>query len=309
VLQAIPNAIGALCLNQTGQDQLAARPSIIPGLFSIFTSERHQRVLQDKENAALIGTAIDELIRHHPFLKSSVFEAVRSTLGRIEDLGNAYVVPAHIRSWYQLVPESDTQENIGDVAMDVDVEVSTIGTAEIVGVVDDAASESAEEKEDSAKSHDNHIVSFIDVTCRVNSFYTSWIPILITLPVYGRSLPASSSLQGFCHQYWWPGTYRSSDSFALFTVRLCDQRCLGFDGASHQDDEWSGDRRNFGVPLQAREVISRWNRGVLEGGKSGVQMVAYSGFYSWVSFCPMLLPVVDLNILSGKSRHRQSEVA
>jgi hypothetical protein len=123
VIQAIPNALGALCLNQTGQDQLAARPSIIPGLLSIFTSERHLRVLQDKENAVLIGTSIDELIRHHPFLKTAVFEGVRSILGQIEDLGKAFVVPEDIRHFYQLIPDPEVplpaQDEAG-VAMDVD---------------------------------------------------------------------------------------------------------------------------------------------------------------------------------------------
>ncbi|KAI0268805.1 hypothetical protein BC834DRAFT_923157 [Gloeopeniophorella convolvens] len=108
VIQAIPNAIGALCLNQAGQDQLSARPTIIPGLFLIFTSERHQRVLQDKENAVLIGSAVDELIRHHPSLKSAVFEAIRSTLSKIEDLGNAFVPPENTESWYGLARSSAT---------------------------------------------------------------------------------------------------------------------------------------------------------------------------------------------------------
>jgi E3 ubiquitin-protein ligase HUWE1 len=66
VIQAIPNAIGALCLNEVGQAQLANHPSIIPSIISIFTSERHLKVLIDKENAVIIGTAVDELIRHHP---------------------------------------------------------------------------------------------------------------------------------------------------------------------------------------------------------------------------------------------------
>ena len=93
VIQAIPNAIGALCLNQAGQDQLASRPTIIPGYFSIFTSERHLRVLQDKENAVIIGSAVDELVRHHPVLRPAVFDTVCITLSRIEDIGKAYVRP------------------------------------------------------------------------------------------------------------------------------------------------------------------------------------------------------------------------
>ncbi|KAL5496010.1 TOM1_2 [Sanghuangporus vaninii] len=51
VIQSIPDALGALCLNQMGQDQLTSRPSITPALFSVFTSEAHLKVLLEKENA------------------------------------------------------------------------------------------------------------------------------------------------------------------------------------------------------------------------------------------------------------------
>lgn len=171
VIQAIPNALGALCLNQTGQDQLAARPSIIPGLLSIFTSERHLRVLQDKENAVLIGTSIDELIRHHPFLKVAVFEAVRSILGQIEDLGRAFIVPEDIRHFYQLIPDSEVPppaEGEGGVAMDVDLSPASI----LVTSPGEPNVQSEEQEKEgvpqkSTESYDNQIVAFIDVIGRV----------------------------------------------------------------------------------------------------------------------------------------------
>ncbi|KAF7361866.1 hypothetical protein MVEN_00531100 [Mycena venus] len=103
VIQAIPNAIGALCLNDVGTAQLASHPSVIPAIFSIFTSDRHLKVLLDKENAVLIGTTIDELVRHHPSLKAPVFDALKATLSKIEVLGNAYVVPPELQQWYKLV--------------------------------------------------------------------------------------------------------------------------------------------------------------------------------------------------------------
>jgi E3 ubiquitin-protein ligase HUWE1 len=171
VIQAIPNALGALCLNQTGQDQLAARPSIIPGLLSIFTSERHLRVLQDKENAVLIGTSIDELIRHHPFLKAAVFEAVRSILGQIEDLGKAFVVPEDIRHFYQLVPDSEVPPPAEDEscpAMDVDrspAPVPVTSSEDPIVQAEEQEKESASQK--NPESHDNQIVAFIDVIGRV----------------------------------------------------------------------------------------------------------------------------------------------
>ena len=106
VIQAVPNALGALCLNQAGQDQLNSRPNTIPSLFSIFTSEDHQRVLQEKENAVLIGTSIEELIRHHPALKDKVFAAIKTTMARIEDLGKSFNVPDDIKHYYKLQPQN-----------------------------------------------------------------------------------------------------------------------------------------------------------------------------------------------------------
>ncbi|KAJ7647304.1 hypothetical protein FB45DRAFT_975025 [Roridomyces roridus] len=118
VIQAIPNAIGALCLNEAGTAQLASHPSVIPAIFSIFTSDRHLKVLLDKENA--------------------------STLSKIEVLGNAYAVPAELQQWYKLVGVTPSASGVeGDVPME-----------------DDAP----------AKSHDNNIVSFIDIFLRASFF-------------------------------------------------------------------------------------------------------------------------------------------
>ena len=174
VIQAIPNAIGALCLNQAGQDQLTTRPTIIPGLFSIFTSERHQRVLQDKENAVLIGSAVDELIRHHPSLKSAVFEAITSTLSKIEDLGSTFTPSESNESWYKLVR---TTAPTASVLADEDVlmrssdaaptdeatsESTSRPNALVVSLTDDLLEENA-----TGRSHENIIISYLDVICRV----------------------------------------------------------------------------------------------------------------------------------------------
>ncbi|KAH9176780.1 hypothetical protein EDB89DRAFT_1939867, partial [Lactarius sanguifluus] len=173
VIQAIPNAIGALCLNQAGQDQLTARPTIIPCLFSIFTSERHQRVLQDKENAVLIGSAVDELIRHHPSLKSAVFEAIKSTLSKIEDLGSTFTPPEGTESWYGL---AQTSASAIQAPADDDVLMRSSDTVPVdeaaseptgrqdlltISLTDDLLDENA-----TGRSHENIIVSYLDVICR-----------------------------------------------------------------------------------------------------------------------------------------------
>ncbi|KAF7332527.1 hypothetical protein MKEN_00135300 [Mycena kentingensis (nom. inval.)] len=161
VIQAIPNAIGALCLNEAGVAQLEAHPSVIPAIFSIFSSEQHLKVLLDKENAVLIGTTIDELIRHHPFLKGQVFEAIKATLGRLEILGEAFIAPVQIQQWYKLVDLEVTSE--GDVPM-ADVDAPNVSST--TDAPRDNAVAPAAEEGPAKTTHDNNIVSFVDALLR-----------------------------------------------------------------------------------------------------------------------------------------------
>ncbi|KAG8213892.1 hypothetical protein J3R82DRAFT_10637 [Butyriboletus roseoflavus] len=163
VIQAIPNAIGALCLNQAGQDQLSARPSIIPGIFSIFTSERHLKVLRDKENAVLIGTSIDELIRHHPSLKTPVFDAVNAVFSKIEDLGNTFVISEDKKEWYGLLPVQPSEETGGAMQ---GIESEGREPEGGSGLTSDSHGEISGEDSATQRDHDNNVVMFIDVICR-----------------------------------------------------------------------------------------------------------------------------------------------
>jgi len=121
-------------------------------------------VLQDKENAVLIGTSVDELIRHHPSLKTSVFDTVRSTLSKIEDLGSAYAVQDSIKSWYRLLPPSPPLQQASSV--DVVMEAGDSGTEQPPALLT-ASNESIPDDDASSKSHENIVISFIDVLCRV----------------------------------------------------------------------------------------------------------------------------------------------
>lgn len=109
----------------------------------------------------MMGSSIDELIRHHPVLKSVVFDALNCTLQKVEQMGYAFIPPSDIRPWYLLTAVSPPESDIQDVAMK-DVEGSsnddsTKSSGEDVNNLDDPSS----------KLHDNTIVSFIDVLSRV----------------------------------------------------------------------------------------------------------------------------------------------
>lgn len=175
VIQAVPNALGALCLNQEGQNQLASRPSIIPGLLSIFTSERHLKVLADKENAVMMGTAVDELIRHHPSLKMSVLSSLKATLSKIEEMGNSYVPEKEHLVWYALLPTpavgAEGPQVEGAQAEDIMMEeLEAPVVAAEVGVATPAAADEETKEDQATSSPTNSIVSFIDVLGRVSPF-------------------------------------------------------------------------------------------------------------------------------------------
>jgi Domain of Unknown Function (DUF913) len=128
-------------------------------------------VLLDKENSVLIGTALDELIRHHPSLRTAVFDALKATIAKIEELGSAYEVPGDLLHWYRLIPGSASAAFDGDVAME-DVESVAAASRTNVTVQGEDMQADGPDNDDvdevATKNHDNHIVSFIDVLGRVS---------------------------------------------------------------------------------------------------------------------------------------------
>ena len=152
----MPGAIGALCLNQAGLDDLANRPKIIPQIFSIFTSEQHIRTLQEKDNATYIGAGFDELVRHHPSLKKPVFDAVIATFDKIEEIGGSYTIPPSDAASYGLVPEPDEDTDM----------TGTVDPSGPTGQGDAVTSINVENVEVSAEKN-NLVVTYMDIVGRV----------------------------------------------------------------------------------------------------------------------------------------------
>jgi len=145
---------------------LASKPTIIPSIFSIFTSERHLKVLSEKENAAIIGSAVDELIRHHPSLKDSVFDAIGTVLGRIEELGNEFVEEKDTENMYRLVIVAKTEP---EIKMDV-VETSDAPEAGPSAPPTEPADAASETEQGKHETTENVIVAYVDVVARVSQF-------------------------------------------------------------------------------------------------------------------------------------------
>jgi E3 ubiquitin-protein ligase HUWE1 len=184
VIAAIPSALGALCLNEVGLQQLNERQAI-PAIFAVFTSERHARILRDRDHASVVGSTIDELIRHQPSLKKTVLEATLTFLSEIDRIGKAVdvtasqVVNAQLKACVEESPQAaiegassslpvaPSQSNLQDVVMNENQGVPS----SVSNLFQSAtASVSKKEKERDEKDHysNNLVLLLIDVACRVS---------------------------------------------------------------------------------------------------------------------------------------------
>lgn len=177
VVAAVPSAIGALCLNQAGLDELGRRESVITRMFEVLISERHTKTLGDKENATYLGASVDELIRHHPSLKDVVFKAIKEVMNKIVEMGNEYVIPPNEAANYGLVPvveEVDVDMEIPSKEASTSAPTSTTSAEGVVGSTSESpATKPAEDGDTSASASDDSsshpIITYIDIACRVRT--------------------------------------------------------------------------------------------------------------------------------------------
>lgn len=82
----IPQAFGAICLNNIGMD-LFLKSDALDKFFEIFESSDHVKSMNvEGELARLLGSSFDELVRHHPRLRQSVMVSVIAMVSHVGDL-------------------------------------------------------------------------------------------------------------------------------------------------------------------------------------------------------------------------------
>ncbi|KAF5864652.1 hypothetical protein ETB97_006929 [Aspergillus alliaceus] len=82
-LSCIPSAFGAICLNSSGLE-LFQSSHALESFFEIFENPDHVKCLKDDPNLVRsLGTTFDELVRHHPALKSTIMSAVIVMVARV----------------------------------------------------------------------------------------------------------------------------------------------------------------------------------------------------------------------------------
>ncbi|CAG8441327.1 3125_t:CDS:10 [Ambispora gerdemannii] len=155
VLQQIPNAFGAICLNAQGLEMFnEANP--INKFFTIFTSQEHVRSIQEGDIASHLGTSIDELMRHHPSLKPVAMNAIIDMLTRIVEISQGGVVPIN--------DDNSKLHHVSVAGTAASDESAVAGTSRVTDVtMVDSTTEATSKPED---KKDNYVVSLIEVSAK-----------------------------------------------------------------------------------------------------------------------------------------------
>lgn len=94
LIMAIPNVVSALCLTEAGA-RVVAEANPFPTMLSILCSPKFcmpkSRCLLS-EMAAIIGSGLDEIMRHNPVLRPSIIKAVVQVMKRIVFIGKKLTI-------------------------------------------------------------------------------------------------------------------------------------------------------------------------------------------------------------------------
>jgi E3 ubiquitin-protein ligase HUWE1 len=111
ILSAVPNAVGAFCLNATGMDLTVQRREVLGRLVNNCADPAYRDILRERDNASFLGTSLDELARHHPPLKPILLDALATLL---KDLVTQGETAAVFNQWepskYRLMTVEDEQK-------------------------------------------------------------------------------------------------------------------------------------------------------------------------------------------------------
>jgi E3 ubiquitin-protein ligase HUWE1 len=113
VVYTLPNAIGAMCLNPAGLEDTIKHFSVIDNIIRVAISWNAEDYTE-RDPVQTIAQSVDELVRHHPTLRSHVRAAVVALLKEAIEEGKSFKPTAKEVNDYAVDPN--------DVAPDMDVD-------------------------------------------------------------------------------------------------------------------------------------------------------------------------------------------
>ena len=108
-MSAVTNALGAVCLNQTGLEMTQSRPVMFKTIVEASLHLMEEESTSERDTMTHMGSCLDELIRHHPPLRSTIFDAVMDALRSAIQAGADFVPSNNERADYLLDAWPDTR--------------------------------------------------------------------------------------------------------------------------------------------------------------------------------------------------------
>ena len=85
-INIVPQAFGAICLNNAGMKMFQASRAL-DSFFEIFESPEHVKCMENNGDLpSNLGSTFDELVRHHPPLKTAIMSAIVNMVARVSYL-------------------------------------------------------------------------------------------------------------------------------------------------------------------------------------------------------------------------------
>lgn len=122
---SIPNAIGAICLNQAGLDHTVENAQVLTNFINTAVDGSMPEG-SERENTQQLGAALDELARHHPTLRPIILKAVVDLLQKATESGKAFTPSAEEANDYSLKALAETPKKPEDVKTSTNVPLATL---------------------------------------------------------------------------------------------------------------------------------------------------------------------------------------
>lgn len=115
VVYTLPNAIGAICLNQAGLDSTLEHFSVVANMIKMAIGWTVDSESGERDQVASIGASLDELVRHHPGLRPKVLETVVSVFKNAIAEAEQFRPPLAEVNEYTAEPASASEETAMEV--------------------------------------------------------------------------------------------------------------------------------------------------------------------------------------------------
>ncbi|EHK98225.1 putative E3 ubiquitin-protein ligase TOM1-like protein [Glarea lozoyensis 74030] len=153
-INVIPQAFGAICLNNAGMKMFQSSRAL-ESFFEIFESPEHVKCMEtNKDLPSSLGGTFDELVRHHPPLKTGIMNAILTMVARVGYLCKTKAERQKIgaKLWttdfsgksviadWDLYPANQTAKGKGKaIQSDDDVDMQDVDTAAVTEKIDQTA--------------------------------------------------------------------------------------------------------------------------------------------------------------------------